>query len=100
MKLIKWFRNISIGKKLVFGFGLASLIITIIGSIGFFRISNTITDVDTMVKTNLRFLIQAEDLKIFALQHRRFEKNFFLNIGDNNTQLKYIERFQRIQNLL
>lgn len=96
MKLIKWFRNISIGKKLVFGFGLASLIITIIGSIGFFRISNTITDVDTMVKTNLRFLIQAEDLKIFALQHRRFEKDFFLNIGDNNTQLKYIERFQKV----
>ncbi|MCB9494729.1 MAG: methyl-accepting chemotaxis protein [Desulfobacteraceae bacterium] len=96
MKLIIWFRNISIGKKLVFGFGLASLIITIIGSIGFFRISSTIASVDKMTKTNLKFLIEAEELKILALQHRRYEKDFFLNIGDGKTQLKYIERFEKV----
>lgn len=35
-------------------------------------------------------------LKIEALQHRRFEKDFFLNIGKPEKQAKYIKRFAKV----
>lgn len=95
MNIIQWFQNISIGKKLIGGFLLASLIIVLVGGIGFVRISSNIKNVDDMMDKNLKFLVESEELKIFALQHRRYEKDFFLNIGKKEKQDGYIVNFQK-----
>ena len=76
----KWFGNLSIGKKLIGSFIFVSLIVVIVGGIGFVRISSSIASVEDMIKNDFSFFEKTEELKIFALQHRRYEKDFFLNI--------------------
>ena len=58
------------------GFILSFLIIAAVGGIGFIR-----TQVENMMDTDVSLLKNADDLKILAFQHRRYEKDFFLNIG-------------------
>ncbi|MFA5904242.1 MAG: methyl-accepting chemotaxis protein [Desulfobacula sp.] len=93
---MNWFKNMSIGKKLIGGFLLASLIIALVGGIGFIRISTNINNVDHMVQKDLKFLEDSESLKIFALEHRRYEKDFFLTIGEDKKQAEYIDKFDKV----
>ena len=93
----KWFSNLSIGKKLIGSFIFVSLIVVIVGGIGFVRISSSIASVEDMIKNDFSFFEKTEELKIFALQHRRYEKDFFLNIGKNEKQKGYIEKFQTVE---
>ncbi len=88
--------NISIAKKLTGGFFFSSLIIIIVGGIGFFRISGNLSEVKNMLEKDVAMLKNAEDLKILALQHRRYEKDFFLNIGKKDKQEKYISKFDKV----
>lgn len=94
--LLKWFVNLSIGKKLIGSFLFVSLIITIVGGIGFLRISSNIVGVENMVKNDVDFLKKTEELQIFALQHRRYEKDFFLNIGKKEKQEGYVKKFMSV----
>jgi len=89
----KWFNNLSYWKKLMGGFLLLASITTIVGGIGFMTISENGRVTESMVEEDIRFLRDANELKIMALQHRRYEKDFFLNIGKKEKQDKYIEKF-------
>ncbi|WP_022667700.1 methyl-accepting chemotaxis protein [Desulfospira joergensenii] len=94
---IKWFANLSIGKKLIGSFLFVSLIVVVVGGIGFIRISSSVSNVGDMVEKDLLFFQKSEELKILALQHRRYEKDFFLNIGKNKKQTDYINKFQKVE---
>ena len=91
--VLNWFNNLSIGKKLTGSFLFVSLIVATVGGIGFIRISSNISSVEDMVENDVDFLKKTEELKIFALQHRRYEKDFFLNIGNKEKQEGYIKKF-------
>ena len=91
--ILNGFNNLSIGKKLIGSFFFVSLIVATVGGIGFVRISNTISSVEDMVENDVDFLKKTEELQIFALQHRRYEKDFFLNIGNKERQEGYIKKF-------
>lgn len=93
---INWFNNIALGKKLVGGFLLASLITALVGGVGFFQISSNMTQVREMVEDDINFLKDAEELEIFALMHRRYEKDFLLNIGKNEKQKEYLSKFKSV----
>jgi methyl-accepting chemotaxis protein len=80
---------ISLRTKFIVGF----LITFIVGGIGYVRISNNIEQVDKMVAQDVHFLEQTKDFKILALQHRRYEKDLFLNIGNKKRQESYLEKF-------
>jgi methyl-accepting chemotaxis protein len=51
---------------------------------------------DTLISEDIRFVEDADALSIMALQHRRYEKDFFLNIGNPKKQGKYIEKFKGV----
>lgn len=87
---------ISLKKKLVGGFLITSLITLVVGWIGFVRISDNIDQVEIMVAEDVRFLEQAKDFKILALEHRRYEKDFFLNIGNKTKQEGYLNKFNTV----
>lgn len=89
-------KNLSLKKKLITAFLFTSLITAVVGGIGFNRISSNMKDVNVLVKTNVSFLKDAEELKIMALQHRRYEKDFFLNIGKPEKQKGYIKKFEAV----
>ena len=84
---------ISLKTKLIVGFLITSLITLIVGGIGYFRISSNIERFDKMVAQDVRFLEQTKDFKILALEHRRYEKDLFLNIGNKQKQESYLEKF-------
>lgn len=81
--------------KLIAGFLITSLITLIVGGIGYFRISNNISRVDSMVARDVHFLEQTKEFKILALQHRRYEKDLFLNIGNKKKQEDYLKKFDK-----
>ncbi len=90
---LNWFNNLSIGKMLIGSFLFVSLIVATVGGLGFIRISSNIISVEDLVENDVAFLKKTEELQIFALQHRRYEKDFFLNIGKKEKQEGYIEKF-------
>lgn len=96
MNILSWIKNVSVGKKLIGGFFFVSLIVTIVGGLGFFQISDNIKNTENMIQQNIEFLKGSEELKIFALQHRRYEKDFFLNIGKREKQDGYIAKFKTV----
>ena len=89
-------KNLSVSQKLIWGFAFASLITAIVGGIGYRIISTNITMMDALISEDIRFIEDADALSIIALQHRRYEKDFFLNIGHPKKQNKYVERFRKV----
>jgi len=47
-----------------------------------------------MSQTMAPFQSTTKDLSIYALQHRRFEKDYFLNIGNPAKQEEYLKKFE------
>ncbi len=84
----------TITNRLLLTFGLSFLIATVIGVIGYMSTSYNMEMTHQMVHMDAKFLTQAQALKIQALQHRRYEKDFFLNIGKPEKQKKYIKKFK------
>ncbi len=86
----------TITKRLIIAFGLSLLITIIVGNIGYQSISHNAEMTNDLVKLDADFLSSAQQLKIEALQHRRYEKDFFLNIGKPEKQAKYITKFNKV----
>jgi len=83
----------TIGKKIIIGFFFTSLIALIVGVVGYFAITFTVNSIEDIIQTKFPFFKKINELKIFALQHRRYEKDYFLNIGNNEKQEKYLKKF-------
>jgi methyl-accepting chemotaxis protein len=71
----------TITKRLILSFGFSIIVAFIIGLVGFKSISSNTVMTNRLVNRDVQFLSNAHELKIEALQHRRYEKDFFLNIG-------------------
>ena len=82
--------------RLILSFGLSLIVAVVIGVVGFTSISSNIVRSHDLVHRDGAFLTNAQKLKIEALQHRRYEKDFFLNIGNPQKQAKYIKKFDKI----
>ena len=93
---IQLLTNISLKKKLLGGFLLTSLVTIIVGGKGYFTLSKTAQDLEQLQKKEMVLLVTAEQLEIQALNHRRFEKDVFLNIGSSEKQKEYLEKFRSI----
>jgi methyl-accepting chemotaxis protein len=88
--------NLSLKKKLVGGFLLTSIITIIVGGKGLLTLSQTTADLHNLQTEELALLITAEQLEILALNHRRFEKDVFLNIGKPEKQREYLAKFREV----
>ncbi len=93
---MKWFNNLSIKQKLVGGFLLSSLIVLIVGGIGFMSISQNTSNLQTMVQVDLEEYMGFEAVQTLALQHRRYGKDFFLSIGKKEELKKCLNQFEKV----
>ncbi len=82
--------------KLLSGFLLTVIITIIVGGRGYLTISETNDTVDEVINGDIALLLNAKDLSALALTHRRYEKDFFLNIGKPKKQAGYIEKFKKV----
>ncbi len=90
-----WIRNLSIKKKLVGAFLVSSLIVLVVGGVGFIGISDNVRNLETMVNVNLEAYRGFEELQNLTLGHLRYEKDFILNIGERAEQEKALQKFKQ-----
>lgn len=93
---MKAINNLSLKTKLLSGFLLTALITLIVGFQGYITISNTNVMVEEMMGDDVELLLKAEQLMALGLTHRRYEKDFFLNIGKPEKQAGYVDKFKQI----
>ncbi len=91
-----WFHNLSIRQKIVGGFLLSAVILLIVGGIGFMGAANNVDNLRVMNEVTLEEYMGFEKWRNLVLQHRRYEKDFFLNIGNKEKQEKYLKRFEKV----
>ncbi|MDD2464334.1 MAG: methyl-accepting chemotaxis protein [Desulfobulbus sp.] len=75
---------------------LTSLITLLIGGKSLVTLSQNIDNLHRLQNIELSLLITADQLEILALNHRRYEKDVFLNIGKADKQRSYLTKFQEI----
>lgn len=85
----------SIKNKLFTGFGLVLGFTLIIGIVGFWTISKEIGTLGRITTHEMPFMQVSYELEADALNHRRYEKDFFLNIGKPEKQTGYIAKFNK-----
>ena len=86
----------TIPQRLFLTLGISLLITVIVGLSGVYSIYYNAGVTQDLMDKGVSFLSTVEKLKIEALQHRRYEKDFFLNIGKAENQKKYIQRFKTV----
>lgn len=88
------FKDMSLKIKLGCVFSLLSLVTLTVGLIGFISISHEIEGVGELVKNDMVLYEEIHELKISNFQQRRYEKDFFLNIGNPEKQKESLAKFQ------
>ncbi len=92
-----WF-NLSLKKKLLGGFLLMALITVLVGGLGSLTLSRQTAFVDEVMAQDVTLVRDAEKLQSMALTHRRYEKDFFLNLGNEKKQQSYLANFTKVSN--
>lgn len=93
---MQFLSDLSLKKKLLGGFLLTALITVIVGGKAFWTIRHTVESIDELKTADLSLVLKAEALHIQSLTHRRYEKDFFLNIGKPEKQRGYLTKFREI----
>lgn len=75
------------------GFLLTSLITAIVGAGGVVNISQFVSAINDVMGHDVTLIRDVEALQSMALLHRRYEKDFFLNIGNETKQQSYLAEF-------
>ncbi|WP_051261467.1 methyl-accepting chemotaxis protein [Desulfovibrio inopinatus] len=85
--------RISIKLKLIFGFLLLLMVMLVIGALAYFSINSGNENLLAFKNKDVTFLDRAQNINVQMLNLRRYEKDFFLNIGNTSVQEKYLNKF-------
>ncbi|MBU4117185.1 MAG: MCP four helix bundle domain-containing protein [Proteobacteria bacterium] len=85
-------KKMTIKTLLKMAFGLAALITLVIGSVSYFEFNNTQATTDEILSKEAPLLMDTESLVAGLLTLRRYEKDFFLNIGNPEKQASYLKK--------
>jgi methyl-accepting chemotaxis protein len=89
-------QDVAIKNKMLGAFLLLAMITAFVGGIGLLRITKNNEAFRYVVSEDVDFLTGSLQLKSLALQHRRYEKDFFINIGNREKQEEYIKKFKTV----
>jgi len=92
--------KLTTSKRIGLGYFVMIVIIILIAVNNCLTIFHGLSIAETTVKTELPYVKISHELQILALQHRRYEKDFFLNIGKNEKQNNYIKKFNNVSGKL
>ncbi len=94
------FKHLTIIQKIYGGIGLLLVLCVAVGGIGYYGLSKSTAGAGAFFKKDVPYLRATHELKIEALMHRRYEKDFFLNIGKADKQKKYLTKFESSSKIL
>ena len=86
-------RDLSIKTKLIGAFLLSAMVTAVVGGIGLSQITMNNKTFSRVATDDVVFLTAALRLNVLSLQHRRYEKNFFINTGNKEGQAQDLEQF-------
>ncbi|TIH13729.1 methyl-accepting chemotaxis protein [Marinifilum sp. JC120] len=90
----------SIKGKQIFGFGMLVLLLIGVGITGYYETTRNGDRISQLGTECVPLIKLTKDLRIHALNHRRYEKDIFLNIGKPEKQAKYVNKFNQESDIL
>jgi methyl-accepting chemotaxis protein len=89
------FNNLKIGKKLALAFGVSIVLVAVAGLTGFWGLSQTVQTTYGILHYDAKLMQEASQAQVNGLQLRRFEKDSFLNIGDQQKSADYADKWNK-----
>jgi len=87
--------KLTMKRKLRAGFVGAALLTAVVGFLGYWELSKEVKAFSGLLEEDIFYMNSVNEIKIRMLQHRRNEKDFFLNIGSPDKQKSYLEEFTK-----
>ena len=86
-------KMVTIQKLILMGFGIAVVLNVLTGLGSYQQFFQTLPLLDGLLVKDVPMLVAAETIGNELLMHRRYEKDFIINIGDAEKQAGYLEKF-------
>ena len=87
------FQQITIGKRLFASFGIALAFVLVVAAAGQWALTTSVDTAVQVLTVDFGVNSAANDAQIAALDLRRFEKDFFINIGDKEKETEYVTKW-------
>jgi methyl-accepting chemotaxis protein len=87
-------QHISIGKRLFAGFGLVLAFVLVVAMAGQWALRTTVAEATGVVDGEVAVYTEASRLVEAALDLRRYEKDLFLNMGNDEKESEYLGKWQ------
>jgi methyl-accepting chemotaxis protein len=97
---MKMLQQISIGKRLFAGFGVLLLFVLLVAAAGQWALNRSVDTAMQVFNVDVAVSSYANDATIATLDLRRFEKDFFLNIGNAEKQTEYLGKWNEAKHHL
>src|SRR5258708_14731000 len=91
------FGNLRIGTRLYIGLGLVVALVVVQGAIGFAGLNRIEQTAINLSQHDAAVLDRTTKARVAMLDLRRFEKDYFLNIGAPATQAEYLTKWRTNQ---
>lgn len=85
--------DLTIKTRLGIGFGILLLILCAVGGYAVRQVRRDSSTITKLRDQDKAFALTANAIQIHMLNHRRYEKDFFLNPGDRKTRQGYLDKF-------
>ncbi|HEX7191699.1 MAG TPA: HAMP domain-containing protein, partial [Thermoanaerobaculia bacterium] len=88
-------QQITIGKRLFAGFGILLAFVAIVAFTGQWGLGTSVDAAMKAMNVDVAISAFANDVNISVLDMRRFEKDYFLNIGDRDKETEYLGKWEK-----
>ena len=89
------FNNMKIGKRLALAFGVSIILVAVAGLTGFWGLSQAVETTYGILHHDAKLMQEASEAQVNGLELRRYEKDTFLNIGDQQKSADYSEKWKK-----
>jgi methyl-accepting chemotaxis protein len=89
------FTNWKIGKRLGLAFGISIILVAVVAVAGFWGLSQAVQTTYGILHHDAKMMEQASQAQANGLGMRRFEKDYFLNIGDKEKEADYTDKWNK-----
>jgi methyl-accepting chemotaxis protein len=93
-------QQISIGKRLLAGFGILLIFVLIVAGAGQWALNRSVDTAVGVLNVEVAISSYANDANIATLDLRRFEKDLFLNIGSADKETDYLSKWNEAKRRL
>jgi len=90
----------TVRRRLTISFLVLGIMAFVVGAFGYLQLSRSAKHLTRLTQGNVPCLQLAEEIRITMLMHRRYEKDFLLNIGKPDKQQTYLAKFTKQSNLM